>query len=165
MRTYGAGGTVTENEGKWRSPKEWYEEEYAPKSQWDHAYRKGGTDAIATLLLASSFLIRYSTLDRWAMPTLRDVLLSIPLMLIGAGILLYRRSPDYKRKEAKKWGWHDRGFKELPSADGIRHQATCRCGWEGPIRESKDEAMLDQVDHRLAEERTRRGEAAEGERP
>lgn len=146
---------MTEKKRKWRSPKQWYEEEYAPKNQWDYAYRKGADQAFATLLIGSSFLFRYWSVDRWTWPTLNDVLLSIPFMLIGVAILLRQRSPAFKRKEARRWGWHDAEVEQLPPEEGTGYRAICKCGWRGAVCNSEIEAFLDHNSHALAEHNAR----------
>lgn len=146
---------MTEKRREWRSPKRWYEEEYAPKNQWDHAYRKGAIEGLALLLLGSPFLIRYDELDRWAVPTWRNVLISVPFMLIGTAILLRHRSADYQRREARKWGWHDAVIEQLPPEEGTGYRSACRCGWQGAVWNSENEAFYEQVSHAVAEDDTR----------
>lgn len=143
---------MADKKRKWRTPKQWYDEEYRPKTWWDYAYRKGADEGFALVLLGSSFLIRYATLDRWAWPTWRDVLISIPFMLIGTLILLRHRSAAFKRKEAREWGWHDPEIKPMKPEEGTGYRATCRCGWQGAVWNSEDEAFFEQLRHAVAED-------------
>lgn len=144
---------------KWRSPKQWYDEEYRARSVWDHSYRVGADQGFAIVLLGSSFVFRYWTSGRWEWPTWNDLLVSLPFMLIGAAILLRYRSAGYKRKEACRWGLHDGRVERIDSEGEVRFRATCRCGWSGSVCESEAEADFQHTEHMLREDRIRESDA------
>lgn len=137
--------------GTRRSVRQWYEQEYAPKNVYDYMFRKGADEALAVLLLCSSFFLRYWGLDRWGRPTLKDILISLPLMLLGAAILLRKRSPEYKRKEARRWGLHDYESTPIETESGLRYRAACRCGWQGRSWDIESNAFHEQFSHEMSE--------------
>lgn len=143
--------------GEPRGLKQWYQEEYAPKNVWDYMYRKGADEAAAIALLGSSFFLRYWELGRWAWPTLNDFLWSLPLMLLGAVILLRKASPDYKRKEARRWGLHDYESTPLETESGLRYRSACRCGWKGRLWDIESNAYWEQSHHESVEMAKRKG--------
>lgn len=154
---------MTDKKRKWRTPKQWYDEEYRPKNHWDYSYRKGANEGFALLLLGSSFVFRYWAVDRWTWPTFTDVLISIPFMLIGAAILLRYRSGAFKRKEARQWGWHDTEINQVESTGGIHFQPTCACGWTGSVQNAEIDAEVEAARHMVHEDRLRENSSSEGQ--
>lgn len=111
---------MADEKRKWRTPKQWYDEEYRPKSTWSTSQVDRAVVAIGILLLCSSFLIRQATVDRWAWPTWRDVLISLPLMLVGGAILLRYRTLNANPKDQEEPVWHDEELDQPSSPAGTQ---------------------------------------------
>lgn len=130
---------------KSRTPKQWYDEEHRPKNWRDYAYRVEYWKAFALFLIGSPFLAAYDAADGLAWPTWNDVFVSLPFIAIGLAILGWYASPAFRRRRAG-WG-HDSKIDRLQ--DGSGYRAICDCGWEGPVRASREGAIDDHGGHLL----------------